>query len=169
MYNAKKPNRIQRFFGWLASIRWMTAWLSKLVGRADNLLLRLTNNRRTVSQILTGLPTVIITTKGAKSGLPRTLPLAAFPDGGRYYLIASNFGGARHPAWYYNLRANPLTVLTTGAGAKSYTAREAEGEEWERAWTLACQYYVGYEKYRRRAAHRQIPIIILEPVDIGLV
>jgi deazaflavin-dependent oxidoreductase (nitroreductase family) len=141
-------------------------WLSKhLLPHLDRGLLRLTNNRYSVMEILTGLPTVTLTTIGAKSGRPRTVPLVGMEDGEKVILIASNFGQARFPAWYHNLRANPnATVMLRGKEAP-YVAREASPAEWERYWSMAVDLYPGYANYRKTAADRHIPIMILTPKE----
>ncbi len=102
--------------------------------------------------MLAGLPVVMVTTIGAKSGQPRSLPLVAIPDGENVILIASNFGQKHHPAWYYNLRAHPEVQLTYEGQTVAYTARETTGEERERCWQRAVDLYSGYPLYERRAA-----------------
>jgi deazaflavin-dependent oxidoreductase (nitroreductase family) len=143
----------------------MTGWLSKIVSRVDKALLRRTENRHSLSQLLTGLPTMIVTTIGAKSGLARSLPLAAIPDGECFYLIGSNFGGERHPAWVYNLRAHPQVQITVWGETRTYTVQETEGEVYERGWYLGDAYFAGYRKYRRRVRNRRIPVFLLEPEE----
>jgi F420H(2)-dependent quinone reductase len=78
-------------------------------------------------------------------------------------LIASNFGQARNPSWYYNLKANPKCQVEWKGISREYIVRESQGEERERYWNSAVSYYKGYELYRIRAAHRCIPVMILEP------
>jgi deazaflavin-dependent oxidoreductase (nitroreductase family) len=73
----------------------------------DRPVLRLSRGRYSLTRLLAGLPVVTVTTIGAKSGQPRSLPLVALPDGEHVILIASNYGQKHHPAWYYNLRAHP--------------------------------------------------------------
>jgi len=91
------------------------------------------------------------------------MPLVSVFDGERIALIASNFGQKHDPGWYYNLKANPqCTVEIKGHPAK-YIARQVEGEEREKYWTMAVSYYKGYELYAIRAAHRQVPVMVLEP------
>lgn len=138
-------------------------WL--LAGRLHKLdapILRLSKNRTTLTSLLTGLPTILLTTTGAKSGLPRTLPLVATPDDGNLILIASNFGNTRHPAWYYNLCAYPSAVVTYGEKSWPVTARLLEGEERQRCWDKAAELYPGYRLYKHKAAGRTIPVFLLE-------
>ena len=105
----------------------------------------------------------MVTTIGAKSGQPRTLPLVAVPDGENVILIASNFGQKHHPAWYYNLRAHPEVQLTYEGKTVTYLACETSSEERERCWQKAAQLYSGYTVYKQRASHRQIPVLLLTP------
>ena len=83
-------------------------WLSpRVLPPSDRFLLRLSGNRYSATAWLAGLQVVTVTTRGARSGVPRPQPLIPFRIGDRFGLIASNWGGKHHPAWYYNIRANP--------------------------------------------------------------
>ena len=126
-------------------------------------MLRFSRGRYSVTSLLAGLPVVMVTTVGAKSGQPRSLPLVAIPDGENVILIASNFGQKHHPAWYHNLRAHPEVHLTYAGQTVAYTARETSGEERERCWRRAVDLYSGYPLYERRAASRRIPVMLLVP------
>ncbi len=129
----------------------------------DRAALKLSRGRYTAAGPLTGLPVVTLNTIGAKSGLPRSVPLIGIPDGDRIVLIGSNFGQSRHAAWYYNLKAHPQTTLTINNQTLPYVAREAEGEERERYYRQAVALYPGYADYRQRAGARQIPVMVLTP------
>ena len=125
-------------------------------------MLRLTHNRHTFAELV-GLPIIQLTTVGAKTNLPRSLPLVGLIDQEKIALIASSFGREHNPGWYYNLKAHPeCDVLFRGRTGK-YVAREMEGDEYAYYWQLAVSYYAGYEKYKERAAHRHIPVMLLEP------
>lgn len=108
------------------------------------------------------LPTVLLTTTGAKSGKFRETALVYFHDHGDVILIASNFGQARNPGWYYNLLAHPDEALLNG---EPYYAVEQNTAERERLFALAVQLYPGYADYRRRteAVGRTIPVLRLMP------
>jgi len=141
------------------------AWLfSHTIHRIDAPILRLTQGRYSLTELLSGLPVVALTTLGAKSGRPRVTPLVALPNGNEMVLIASSFGRARHPAWYYNLRANPQATLTFKGQTRPYIAREATGAEREKYWQLAVAAYSGFADYQKRAKNRLIPVMILTPV-----
>ncbi len=91
------------------------------------------------------------------------MPLIGIMDNEKIVVIASSFGRAHNPGWYYNLKAHPeCNVLFKGKSGK-YMAHEAVGDEYEKYWQMALAYYAGYEKYKERAAHRHIPVMVLEP------
>jgi deazaflavin-dependent oxidoreductase (nitroreductase family) len=105
---------------------------------------------------------VLIVTRGARTGVERTIPLLAIPDGDRLVLIASFGGNPNHPAWYFNLKKTPrCRALFRGQWA-DYEAHEAEGEERERLWKLAGATYAGYADYQARV-ERRIPVMVLGP------
>jgi deazaflavin-dependent oxidoreductase (nitroreductase family) len=144
----------------LYPISWV---LARILPPLDSHLLRLSSSRLTMTSLLTGLPVVMLTTTGARSGLPRSTPLVALPQGSAFVLIASNFGNKKHPAWFFNLRANPAAILTYYGFSAEYVARQAQGTERERCWQSAVAHYPGFAAYARRAGSRQIPVLILEP------
>lgn len=129
----------------------------------DQLVLRLSNGRYSASSVAAGLPIVTLTTTGAKSGAPRSVPLVGIPDGEDVILIASNWGQTFYPAWYHNLRAHPQAALSINGRTGTYTAREAIGEERERYWQMATRLYRGYDLYKQRTGGRPIPVMVLTP------
>ncbi len=143
-----------------------SSWvLAHVLHRVDRTVLRLSAGRATLSTILTGLPVATVTTTGARSGQPRTSPLALIQDPerlGRFALIASNFGQHRFPAWYFNLKKNPRAVCTVDGRREPYVAHEAAGDEYDRFWGYAVDIYFGYALYKQRA-RRRIPIMVMEP------
>lgn len=140
------------------------AWLlSRVAHLADRFLLSVTNGRTSFAALTTGLPVISLTTVGARSKQPRTVPLLGIPDGENLILIASNWGQGRHPGWYYNIRANSDVQVAWDGRTKSYTAREVEGAERQQYWKMAVQYYPGYEAYKRWADGREIPVFLLTP------
>ncbi len=157
-----KPNAFQRLLHRFVMIRPVTAFFAPWIHRLDKALLERTNGKHSLAEIL-GWPIVEITTLGAKSNLPRTMPLIGVVEGARIALVASSFGREHNPGWYYNLKKNPeCDVLFNGRSGK-YIARELEGDDYDHYWQLAVSYYAGYEKYKKRASHRHIPIMLLEP------
>lgn len=149
----------------VVSSSWGAKLASTFAHHLDRPLIRWTNGRYSVASLLAGLPLVNLTTIGRKSGQPRTVPLVGMRDEEKLILIASNWGGNKHPAWYYNLTANPQVTVTVNGRTAPYTAREATEPERETYWELARQTYVGYDKYKDRAANRTIPVIVLTPAN----
>lgn len=122
-----RPNWWQRLIARMAS-SGPGAWLlSRVMHRLDRGLMRLSGVRLMLPGLVVGVPTILITTTGARSGQPRTLPLVAVPDGERLILIASNWGGQRNPGWYYNLKANPACEGAVEGESKQYVARGGRG------------------------------------------
>ena len=158
-----KPNLFQKFIHRFLMMRWVSAFLAVNLHHMDAVMLKLSHGRHTVTEIV-GLPIIQITTIGAKSGEPRTMPLVSLFDGEKIALIGSNFGRQHNPGWYYNLKANPQCTVQVNGREQKFIARQTEGEEREKYWQMAVSYYKGYDLYKVRAAHRQIPVIILEPV-----
>ncbi|MBL0343873.1 nitroreductase/quinone reductase family protein [Candidatus Villigracilis affinis] len=158
-----KPNLFQKFIHRFLMMRWVSAFLAVNLHRMDAVMLKLSHGRHTVTEIV-GLPIIQITTIGAKSGEPRTMPLVSLFDGEKIALIGSNFGRQHNPGWYYNLKANPQCTVQVNGREQKFIARQTEGEEREKYWQMAVSYYKGYDLYKVRAAHRQIPVMILEPV-----
>jgi deazaflavin-dependent oxidoreductase (nitroreductase family) len=135
-------------------------YLKKVAPRIDPPLLRWTGGR--VSSVFP-VPVMLLTTTGAKSGQPRTLPLLYVTDGDRILLIASNYGSTSHPAWYRNLVANPKVEVLAGKRSGTYTAAEiTDPAERDRAWGLALDQYAGYGDYEATAGDRTIPLVRLE-------
>ena len=112
----------------------------------------------------TGLPVVIITNRGARSGKLRKTPVMRVEHDGRYAAIASQGGAPTHPRWYYNLRSDPLVELQDGPRKRDMIAREVAGDERAQWWERAVAAYPPYAEYQQRTA-RQIPVFVLEPVD----
>jgi deazaflavin-dependent oxidoreductase (nitroreductase family) len=112
---------------------------------------------------LYGMPVVMLTTTGRKSGKPRTSMLTSpVQEGDRVVLVASYGGDDRHPAWFLNLEANPeVEVMMLGA-RKKMKARAATPEEKEQLWPRIVEKYRGYGQYQTRT-ERQIPLVIVEP------
>ncbi|OBA99754.1 hypothetical protein A5662_15100 [Mycobacteriaceae bacterium 1482268.1] len=137
-------------------------YVKRLAPRIDPPLLRLTGGR--FSSVYP-VKLMLLTTTGAKSGLPRTQPLGYTRDADSLLLIASNYGNPRHPAWYWNLKANPKVEVLAGKDSGTYLAGEiTDPAERERAWDLALDFYAGYADYESRAGDRKIPLVRLSRV-----
>ena len=158
-----RPNWLQRLNQQLAGTR-VGAWLfAPTLHYLDTPVLRWSKGRWSVSGIVAGFPVVLLTSTGAKSQQPRTMPLIGIPDGDKVVLIGTNFGRSFLPGWYYNLRAYPEATVLTPRGQGQYTAREANEAERERYWQMALEIYSGYAEYKKRIGDRFIPILVLTP------
>lgn len=136
---------------------------SQIAHHLDATALRWTNGRVAPGALLTGVPIILLTTTGAKSGQPRTVPLLGTPDGDNLILVASNWGGKKHPAWYYNLQANPQAHIMRRNVTRPYVARQVFGDEYKACWQKAVAIYPGYNVYKTRTHGREIPIMVLTP------
>ena len=159
-----KPNQLQRLLHMFFMQRPITMFFSTRANAIDALVYKLTRGQHTLTEWM-GWYIVHLTTIGAKTGRVLTIPLVALLDGERIGLIASNYGREHNPGWYYNLKKNPECEARLGEQIAKYIARETDGDERERLWQMAVSYYAGYEKYKQRAAHRHIPVMLLEPKD----
>jgi deazaflavin-dependent oxidoreductase (nitroreductase family) len=160
-----QANAAQRGLRQLAGTRPM-AWLfARTLHHLDGPVLRRSGGRHSVSSALTGLPIIELTTVGARSGEPRTLPLIGVPDGDRLVLVASNYGQLHNPAWYYNLKASPQCHVAFRGQPHEMEAYEAEGNERERLWKLDVAVYPPRNLYAQRAAGRRIPVMVLQPTS----
>jgi F420H(2)-dependent quinone reductase len=111
----------------------------------------------------TGLPVVIVTHRGQKTGAIRKTPLMRVKDGDNYILVGSQGGAPKDPAWVHNLRAEPHIELRDQTIVRPMRAREVKNEaERARLWTLAVAAYPPYAEYQARTK-RQIPVFVAEP------
>ncbi|MGQ4485512.1 nitroreductase family deazaflavin-dependent oxidoreductase [Streptomyces sp. 372A] len=111
-----------------------------------------------------GMPVIVLTTVGAKSGKIRKTPLMRVEHDGRYAVVASQGGAPTHPVWYHNLKADPRAELQDGPERRDMTAREVTGAEKEQWWERAVEAFPDYADYQKKT-DRQIPVFVLEPVD----
>jgi len=109
------------------------------------------------------LPTLLLIARGAKSGKLRPLPLLYQEMDGRYVIIGSKGGAPTHPGWYVNLKVNPECEIRIGSKRMHARARTASGDERTRGWNKMAAMYPPYNEYQKRAASRQIPVVVLEP------
>jgi deazaflavin-dependent oxidoreductase (nitroreductase family) len=110
----------------------------------------------------TGLPVVIITNRGVRSGKLRKTPLMRVEHDGRYAAVASQGGAPVHPRWYYNFSADPRVELQDGPRKQDMIAREVTGDERAAWWGRAVAAFPPYAEYQRKT-ERQIPVFVLEP------
>jgi deazaflavin-dependent oxidoreductase (nitroreductase family) len=155
---------LYRAFAGLASSRFAT-WLSKqgiwsaIVWKIDPWLLRLTRGRLGTGLLL---PTALLQTRGARTGLHRSNAVIYFHDGERVTIFASQAGRPENPSWFYNVRANPEVVF----GGQPFRAEiVSDAAERARLWALADRVFPAFAAYRASAAEagRQIPVLQLVP------
>ena len=114
-----------------------------------------------------GVPTLLLTTRGRRSGRLRRTPLIYGRDGDAYVIVASKGGTPEHPAWFLNLRDRPdVEVSMKGGPRVPMRARVVGPEERARLWPQIAQRYRNYAGYQRRI-EREIPLVVLEPVSLG--
>ena len=147
------------FLTWFGSSR-VGAWtIINLGTRIDRWLIKATGGKYNSTF---AWPCLLLTTKGVKSGLPRTVSLVYVKEGNDLVLIASKGGNLKHPAWYLNLRDNPQAEVYVDGETNTYTARITEGDERDKLWAKAVEVYAGYDVYKGRAGEREIPVVVLE-------
>ncbi|EYT82487.1 nitroreductase [Streptomyces sp. Tu 6176] len=112
----------------------------------------------------TGLPVILLTTRGARSGKLRKTPLMRVEHDGRYAVVASQGGAPQHPFWYFNLVADPRVALRDGPVERDMTAREVTGAEKAEWWERAVAAFPPYAEYQEKTS-REIPVFVLEPAD----
>jgi deazaflavin-dependent oxidoreductase (nitroreductase family) len=114
------------------------------------------------AKFLRGAPILLLTTKGRKSGEPRTAPLLYLRDGDRIVIVASKGGFSHHPAWYLNLEKDPHVEVEIGRERRPMLARRASAAEKGALWPKLTAMYRDYDDYQART-ERDIPVVVLEP------
>jgi F420H(2)-dependent quinone reductase len=132
-------------------IKWFMAF--------NTLLLRLSHGK--VGSRLGKQTVLLLHTIGRKSGQDRAIPIAYFDVEGHYLIVASNWGKESQAAWYLNLKQNPQATFEVNGKVIPVTAREAEGDEYDRLWKFATDRHPPYLDYQK-ATSRRIPIMVFE-------
>jgi deazaflavin-dependent oxidoreductase (nitroreductase family) len=117
-----------------------------------------------VGYLWNGVPTLLLTTTGRRSGQPRTTPLIFAPDGDDYLVVASMGGAPDHPQWYRNLLANPSAEIQIKADVMPAIARTASEDEKPRLWSIVRDAWPNYDVYQSRT-ERVIPVVVLTPTS----
>jgi deazaflavin-dependent oxidoreductase (nitroreductase family) len=110
-----------------------------------------------------GITTLLLTTRGRKSGKLRRSALIYGRDGESYVIVGSTGGAPTHPSWYLNLIANPEVTVQVGAEKFTARARTASGSERQRLWLKMAAIFPNYDAYQAKT-EREIPIVILDPI-----
>jgi len=111
----------------------------------------------------TGIPIIVMTTIGHKSGKVRKVPLMRVEHEGEYALVASKGGAPAHPGWYYNLTSNPTVMMQDGPEPYETTARLVTGDERAAWWERSVAVFAPYAEYKVKAGDREIPVFITAP------
>jgi deazaflavin-dependent oxidoreductase (nitroreductase family) len=149
------------------SVRWFAAsrpggWLfARVLHHLDRAAFKLTNGRRTLTSLVAGLPVIMLTTTGARTGFLRTVPVLGFPVDERMAIAAGNFGRQQEPAWCLNLRRDPHAQIVVDQQARRVVAEERLGETRAAVWKRCLTIYPGGAAYARRAAPRTIALFLL--------
>jgi len=117
----------------------------------------------TEGTVMRGMPVVLLTTVGAKTGKLRKTPLMRVEHNGEYAIVASLGGAPKNPVWYYNVVKNPRVELQDGTATGDYEAREVFGDEKAQWWERAVAAYPDYADYQTKT-DRQIPVFVLTPL-----
>ncbi|MDC7340351.1 nitroreductase family deazaflavin-dependent oxidoreductase [Streptomyces lydicus] len=132
-----------------------TPWVREQVERYES-------SGGTEGTTMRGLPVIVLTTRGAKTGKLRKSPLMRVEHDGKYAAVASLGGAPQHPVWYHNVVADPRVELQDGPVRQDMTAREVTGEEKARWWARAVEAFPDYADYQEKT-ERVIPVFVLEP------
>lgn len=135
-----------------------------VVPRLDRWVHRLTGGRTTMSAGM--VPTLLLTTTGSQSGRPRTAPLACMPDGDAVYVVGSNFGRERHPAWSTNLIAHPRASVSFAGAERAVVAHLLSPEEKAATWPRLLQAWPAYDSYAERSG-RDLRVFRLDPDPVS--
>lgn len=113
----------------------------------------------------TGLPVIIVTNRGRKTGAIRKTPVMRVVDGNNYILVASQGGAPKHPLWYYNLKADPNVEIRDKTEVYAMRVREVvDAVERQRLWEIAVKAYPPYQEYQTKT-DRIIPLFVAEPIE----
>lgn len=157
-----QANVVHRAMRSLAGTKAGRVIFRRTAHRLDRMVSTITRGRHSFAGLVAGLPTVILTTTGAKSGQPRTVALLGIPHPDGIAVVAANYGDVRHPGWYHNLKANPTATVTIEGETWEATARLATPSERELIWAEGVDLYPGLAKERAWAGDRQIEAFILQ-------
>jgi len=162
-YRPGLPNPVQRGFQALGATKPGSWFFQRTLYRIDRPLHRWTDGKVTVPGVVIGIPVILLTTTGAKSGLERTMPVMGVPFGDAIAVIGTNYAQPKAPSWVFNLEANPEATISWRDRTVQVTARAATEEERDVVWSRAAMLYRGFAAYRVRITERPVRIFILDP------
>lgn len=140
------------------------AWLViHVLNPWDRFVMKRTQGRR--KRPAKGQPKLLLHHVGARTGQARQTPLMCIPGDDHWMIAASKGGDAKHPAWYFNVKAHPAVSIDLDGDHIDVVARELEGAEYAEAWRRASSQFAGFDTYQARAGDRTIPLIRLDRRD----
>jgi deazaflavin-dependent oxidoreductase (nitroreductase family) len=145
---------------WLGGLSWLPRFLRQITA-IDKLLQRVTKGQWSLLRIA-GLPSMMLTVLGRKSGVARSTPILCVPYGDGHLIAGSNFGGRKPPVWVLNVRAADRVTVMVDGRTHDAVPRELTGEERAAAWEHMLQTWPNYAKYAERTS-RTIPVFWLTP------
>jgi len=145
---------------WMGSLSWLPRFLPQITAM-DKFLQRITKGKWSFLR-LAGLPSLLLTVAGRKSGVSRSTPMLCVPYEGGHLVAGSNFGGPTQPVWVLNVRAAETVTVTINGRTHRSVPRELTGEERARAWAHMQTVWPNYAKYEERT-HRVIPVFWMSP------
>ena len=148
----------------IGAIPWLPRFLPQIMW-VDRLIHRVTRGRLTLLDIA-GLPNLVLTVIGRKSGIPREMPLLCVPYGGDILIAGSNFGGPKEPMWVKNIEANPEVTVRFRRRTTPMVARHLEGEERAAAWSHMVETWPNFARYEIRT-NRRIKVFLLTPRQVS--
>ena len=158
-YRYHPPNLLQRSVQAFSSTRGGAWVFSKTLRHMDGVVQRISRGRTTVPELFAGVPVLMVTTVGRRSGRRRTSPLVGTPVGDTLGLIGSNFGQRSAPSWVHNLEADPHAIVRYREAQRSVLARTPTDDEATEIWAGALG---TYNKYRERVTGRTIQLFVLD-------
>ncbi len=159
----EQANVVQRIMQRVASTRPIAFIFRHTFHHVDRALYRLLG-RRTLSGFVAGVPNIMLTTTGARSGQPRTVPLVGVPVNDGVAIVGTRFGSPHQPGWYHNLLADPHAAMERDGTTTAVIARPVpDGAEYDSVMRAADAIYSGYPIYRRRITARRVPVFVLQP------
>jgi F420H(2)-dependent quinone reductase len=160
--------RMERFWRnrLFARVRHQLSWMrrsSPLITRAHAVAIRISGGRIRRSFLFTGgMPILVLTTTGRKSGQRRSTPVGYLKHGKAFAVLASNAGNDRSPAWWLNLQADPSAEILADRARVAVKARRADAAEEKALWSEFARLNPGFDEYRN-LTERRIPVVLLEP------
>jgi deazaflavin-dependent oxidoreductase (nitroreductase family) len=145
---------------WMGSLSWLPRFLPQITAM-DKFLQRITRGRWSFLR-LAGMPSMMLTVLGRKSGVARSTPMLCVPYKGGHLVAGSNFGGPTEPIWVLNVRAADRVTVTVNGRTHDAVPRELTGEERAEAWEHMLKTWPNYAKYEERT-HRVIPVFWFTP------